>query len=718
MVDVIGSPTTSKSTLSALVTLLGVANRVSDRMTSLDAVLFEAQTRTDEVASTLDGSVLWLRSNDAATLSWISNGYAGLRWMANSERWGGASATLLHTVQRYPLPLLAMILILLTSITLRPRVQRVLTDSATGVGNVGEDRYWSSPIALLASAALALPLPLVLFIIHWALKDGFFVQDSLIPALSGALLATASVLAVLLFFKTLCRDDGLFRRHFEWDERSVDRLYRHLKWFVWVCALCTAVFTFALLSGQAALRYGLAVLAFVTVSVAMSVLLYECLRPGRGIALTLTHTTTQSPFARMGIWALIAVPAIVGLLPLAGYYDIAVEIQNRAFTSGVYLMITAVLIGLAIREFMVAHRRMSLRKARARRAAREAERTAQVNAPVSGDATPDLSFAWDDDHQRVARQGQKLLKTAGVILFVFIAWLVWKPLFPVLDVFNDIVLWRAQVGGDSATANQAITLGKLLFALGIIVLGVIGSRNLRGVLEILVFERLQLDTGARYAINAIASYALVGTALLVGIGQLGVDWSRLQWIVAALGVGLGFGLQEIVANFISGLIILFERPVRVGDTVTIGGLSGTVSNIQIRATTLTDFDNREVLLPNKSIITENVTNWTLHDAVTRILLTVGVAYGSDVEQVRTLLIDCVNTTEDVLSSPEPTVFFVNHGASSLDFEIRAFVATPAHRLPVTHALNKAINTSLSTQGVEIPFPQQVVHMHTVTDTVT
>lgn len=112
-----------------------------------------------------------------------------------------------------------------------------------------------------------------------------------------------------------------------------------------------------------------------------------------------------------------------------------------------------------------------------------------------------------------------------------------------------------------------------------------------------------------------------------------MDWSRLQWIVA---------------NFTSGLIILFERPVRVCDTVTIGGLSGTVSNIQIRATTLTDFDNRDVLLPNKSIITENVTNWTLHDAVTRILLTIGVAYGSDIDQVRALLVECLNTTDDVL----------------------------------------------------------------------
>jgi potassium efflux system protein len=196
----------------------------------------------------------------------------------------------------------------------------------------------------------------------------------------------------------------------------------------------------------------------------------------------------------------------------------------------------------------------------------------------------------------------------------------------------------------------------------------------------------------------------------VGFGQLGLDWSKLQWIVAALGVGLGFGLQEIVANFVSGIIILFERPVRVGDTVTIGTLSGTVSNIKIRATTITDFDNREVLLPNKSIITENVTNWTLNDAVTRLVLSIGVAYGSDVEMVRKILFDVLSEHPDVLKTPPPTVFFMAHGDSSLNFELRLFVEAPVKRLPVTHDVNAAINAELNRHGIEIPFPQRDVHI--------
>jgi len=704
--DVLGDAT--GDSLTALVSLLSVANRVADRLVTLEAMLAEAQNRSDKVGAMLDGSVLWLRTNESAGVGWLKNVYTGLQWIANPQSWRGTGAALVHGLQARVISSLLLVLALLLLMSTRMRVNTMLGNSAMGVGNVGEDRYWATPLALGASLLWALPVPLFFGVFYWILNGAFLIPGTLLAALSDSLLATATILFVLLFFQALCRPEGVLLRHFEWNAHAVNRLYRHLRWFIWISALCTAVFTLTLLGGLPELRYGLGVSAFMAVSVAMSALLHVCLRPNRGVAFEVMGSQAQSLFTRLAIWCLIAIPVVVGVLPLLGYFDTAVQIQSRAFRTGVYLMVTVVLIGLVTRVFMVAHRRMSLRKVRAKRASREAERTAQQNAPVSGDATPDLSFAWDDDHKRIANQAQQLFRLAGLVLFLFTAWMVWKPLFPVLDIFNDIVLWQAAQTPGGPTGGQSVTLGRLLFALGVVILGFIGSRNLRALLEITLFERMKIDTGVRYAINAIASYTLLGAALLIGIAQLGVDWSRLQWIVAALGVGLGFGLQEIVANFISGLIILFERPVRVGDTVTIGGLSGTVSNIQIRATTLTDFDNREVLLPNKSIITENVTNWTLHNAVTRILLSVGVAYGSDIEQVRTLLLKCVESAEDVLTSPEPTVFFMRHGDSSLEYEIRAFVATPAHRLPVMHALNTSINQTLAAHGIEIPFPQRVV----------
>lgn len=196
----------------------------------------------------------------------------------------------------------------------------------------------------------------------------------------------------------------------------------------------------------------------------------------------------------------------------------------------------------------------------------------------------------------------------------------------------------------------------------------------------------------------------------MAFNYIGADWSQLKWIVAALGVGLGFGLQEIVANFVSGLIILFERPVRVGDLVSIGPTTGTVSRIKIRAITITDFDNFEVIVPNKSFITGTVQNWSLTSQVTRLLIKVGVAYGSDVSQVQKLMLDVAAANPQVLSTPAPSAFFVNFGASALDFEMRVFVDTIDQRLLTQHELHMALDAAFTQAGIEIPFPQRDVHL--------
>ncbi len=230
-------------------------------------------------------------------------------------------------------------------------------------------------------------------------------------------------------------------------------------------------------------------------------------------------------------------------------------------------------------------------------------------------------------------------------------------------------------------------------------------RNIGSVLEILL-QRLRLEPGAHYAISSTARYLIIGIGTVSIFNLLGFSWSKLQWLVAALGVGLGFGLQEIVANFVSGLIILYERPIRIGDTVTVGEVTGVVSDIQIRATTLTDYDRRDVLIPNKNFITQQVINWTLSDPTTRLLLTVGVAYGTDPEKAQFVILEAVKSCPKVLREPAPSVVFSTFSASSLDFEVVRSRGTMDDRLPLRHDINAAIAKALKDAGIEIPFPQQ------------
>lgn len=181
--------------------------------------------------------------------------------------------------------------------------------------------------------------------------------------------------------------------------------------------------------------------------------------------------------------------------------------------------------------------------------------------------------------------------------------------------------------------------------------------------------------------------------------------------MAALGVGLGFGLQEIVANFVSGLILLFEKPIRIGDTVTIGDVTGNVSRIQIRATTLVDWDRKEVIIPNKTFITERLINWSLTDSTTRIVLQIGVAYGSDTQRVKQLLVETAKRDPRVLEDPEPNAYFRAFGNSTLDFDLRVYVSRMEDRVPVTDGLNHSIDQAFRQAGIEIAFPQLDVHLH-------
>jgi potassium efflux system protein len=205
----------------------------------------------------------------------------------------------------------------------------------------------------------------------------------------------------------------------------------------------------------------------------------------------------------------------------------------------------------------------------------------------------------------------------------------------------------------------------------------------------------------------------VAVGLVFTVGVLGIDWSSFGWIAAALSVGLGFGLQEIVANFVCGIILLFERPIRVGDVVTVSGTTGLVSKIRIRATTITNYDRQEFIVPNKEFITGTLLNWTLSTTLNRIVMVVGVAYGSDTRRVRNLLLEICNGHPDVLQDPAASAIFDGFGDSTLNFTVRTYLASMEDRLDVTNELHHQIHERFAAEGIEIAFPQMDLHLRSI-----
>ena len=194
---------------------------------------------------------------------------------------------------------------------------------------------------------------------------------------------------------------------------------------------------------------------------------------------------------------------------------------------------------------------------------------------------------------------------------------------------------------------------------------------------------------------------------------MSITWVSVQWLAAGMTLGLGFGLQEIFPNFVSGLILLFERPIRVGDVITLGDTTGTVTDIRIRATTVTNWDRKEPIVPNKELITGRLLNWTLSDPVNRIVITVGVAYKSDTRKARSILLAVAYEHPNVLRDPTPNVTFEEFGDSTLNFVLRCYLAGMDVRLATIHELHETINDRFNEEEIEIAFPQQGLHIRSV-----
>lgn len=241
-----------------------------------------------------------------------------------------------------------------------------------------------------------------------------------------------------------------------------------------------------------------------------------------------------------------------------------------------------------------------------------------------------------------------------------------------------------------------------MLAVFVVFLTTVIVRNLSGLMELALLQYLRLARGTGFAITTVAKYLVIVVGTVVSLNFIGIDWARAQWLVAALTVGLGFGLQEIFANFVSGLIILFEKPIRINDVITIRDLTGTVTRIKTRATTILDWDRREIIVPNKAFITEQLINWSLTDTIIRVKLKIRVQLDADTQLVRQLIEAAVADCSSVLEEPSPSVFLIEITDSALIYEVRVFVSEMSRRLPMTDALHSLLLARLRRHGIEIP----------------
>jgi potassium-dependent mechanosensitive channel len=271
----------------------------------------------------------------------------------------------------------------------------------------------------------------------------------------------------------------------------------------------------------------------------------------------------------------------------------------------------------------------------------------------------------------------------------------------------------ATLAAEWTIGTVSLSLGRLLVFVVAVWLSIRASRLTQILLNEDVLPQFPLPRGVPNAISMLANYAIVLIGVFVGAGILGIGVSNLALIVGALGVGIGFGLQNIVNNFVSGLILLFERPVQVGDAVQLGSVGGRITRIGFRASYIRTYGGSEVVVPNGDLVSTQLVNWTLSDRRRRLELTVGVAYGSNPERVTEVLLGVLKADPEVLIDPAPMIVFEAFGDSALAFRVYAWIADFENGLTVTHRLNAAIANALAAEGIEIPFPQRDLHLKSV-----
>jgi small-conductance mechanosensitive channel len=262
-----------------------------------------------------------------------------------------------------------------------------------------------------------------------------------------------------------------------------------------------------------------------------------------------------------------------------------------------------------------------------------------------------------------------------------------------------------------STPDTKITLWSLLYLVFFVVLLFWAALWLQRWIAQGPLARTSMGAGARHAAGTIARYLLLLIGLLVILQSAGIDLTTFNVLAGAIGIGVGFGLQNVVSNFFAGLIIMFERPIKIGDRIVVDQVEGDVIDIGARATTVLTNDNIAILVPNSKFITENVVNWQYNDNNVRFRVPVSVAYGSDADKVEKILLEVAQENEDVLEDPPPGVRLLEFGDNGLHFELRAWSASLVHRKGrLMSALNRAIYEKFNEAGIAFPFPQRDLHV--------
>lgn len=699
-------------------TLIADTNTYLDTLADLDTKESELIVKTREFSEFTSEYILWIRSAELPSTSDAGDLQGALGWVFSPRGWAAVRQAFASDVSRHPYLYTAIPAVILTLAVSQHLFRKRLRQAGRDATQSQSTSIRPTAIALAATIFLSIVWPAALWLAGWRLSHAA-VRSDLVLALARGFEGAALLLATLNVARHLCRGQGLGEAHFDWPQNSL-RLVRQSVWWLTMAGLplaCLVIITES--QRDEAIKNSLGRMAFIALQVLLLVAAHKVWHAPAGLARGLAARQGNrwwNRLCRLGHITSIAAPVALAALATVGYYYTAVQLEQRLLATFWLVGGLMILHAVLLRWLLLAYRDLAMKRVREKKTAKvtTARRTEDGEA---ADSESEPTVGLSD----INEQTHKLLGLVACCAFLVGSSLIWVEVFPALEFLDRVALWPkplTMLDPDATVkpGHYVLTLGQLALASLTALLTVAAARNIPGLLEIAVLRHLKLDSGARYAVDAVTRYVITAVGLGIALSHVGIGWNNVQWLVAAMTVGLGFGLQEIFANFVSGLLLLFERPIRINDIVSVGDITGRVTRIRIRATTITDGDRRELIVPNKDIFGGKIINWTLSDTVSRMTIKVDVAYGSDSDMVKKLLLKVAGENSLVLKDPAPHAYFDEFGTSTLVFKLGVYMGNRDNLNQIRHELNTAIKAAFRAARIEMAVPLEDITIHELPET--
>lgn len=630
------------------------------------------------LSESLRQRLFWIVSSPPVSFSWLINLPAKTWNELNAIPWKEGIVNAGIVIYDHWLILLIIILCCSYLYLKRHTFSKWQKSMVHRIGHINKDSLLLTPGALLLSLLFVMPIALVIIVVALLL---FISDHGHLIILGHGLLWSTATWVICSFFSDLLKPDGIAHTHFHWSAQYCYNLRQQLNKLKHLLVLMT--FLVNIVEKQPwELDQDILGMILLMLGTLMQVRLIYMLFKNFQYLL-------GSKIAHTLMFILLPGLSLVQTFLIAmGYYYTALILEHQILGTLILIGGFSLLQALAIRSINIGEHRLAYQRA-------VKKFTATDNKPFE---EPALDLAT------VNQQSLRLLNAALIVGFAVLFYWVWKNFATVFSAVSSLTLWTYHTGDETSH----IYLSNIFLVIIILATTQVLARNLPGLLEITLLSRLKIPQGNSYATTTLLSYSITSLGFILTLSCLGFSWEKLQWLVAAIGLGLSIGLKEVFANVLSGLIILFERPIRLGDTISVGDMIGEVSRIRVRATTIISWDHQEIIVPNAVLLNEKLVNWSLSNSVVRIILSFYIAHNSDMNLVEELLLQAAKAHVSVVDTPKSIATLAEYGDSALCYELRVFITHINQRLIVRNALNKQVNQLFEEHGIKVAPKKQLL----------